>query len=112
MQKIVGSAHQIKLGRGTHLFFQTGFNPEHCKLQESPEEMKTLEANIVAIKLCNEYGMDTYLDPSTITDLKRMIPVTVIMNRSEEPIQVDHNGGYDYNDIKEFKDDEGLKINS
>jgi hypothetical protein len=64
LQKVVGSAHQIKLGRGTHLFFQSGFNPEHCKLHESPEEMKTLEENIVVIKLCNEHGMDTYLEHS------------------------------------------------
>ena len=86
MQAVVGSAHQVKLGRGTHLFFQTGFNPEHCKLLESTEEMKTLELNTVTIKLCNEYEMETYIDPSNFKDLKRIIPVTVVMNSSEEQI--------------------------
>lgn len=74
--------------------------------------MQTLEENIVTIKLCNEYGMSTYLDPSTISDLNRLIPVTIIMNGSEEQIQVDHNGEYDYKDYKEFKDEDGLKINA
>jgi len=41
-----------------------------------------------------------------------MIPVTVIMNSSEEQIQVDHDSKFDYKGIKEFKTEDGLKINS
>ena len=111
-QRVVGSAHKIKISRGTHLFFQTGFNPEHCKILECPEEMETLEENLVTIKLCNEYGMETYLDERTIENLQRTIPVSIVINNSPEQIQVDHEGSYDYKEIKQFKDEDGLLINA
>ena len=84
MQKTIGAAHQIKLGRSNHLFFRSGFNPEYCQVHEHPEEFETLEENLITVKLCNEYGMDTYLDKSQIEELHKMIPVTIILNSNEE----------------------------
>lgn len=62
MQACIGSAHQIKLGRSIHLFFRSGFTPEYCQVLESPEELETFEESLVNVKLCNEYGMSTYLE--------------------------------------------------
>ena len=44
--------------------------------------------------------------------LKKMIPVTIILDKNEDPIQQAHNGAFDYQDIKQLKDTDGLTINA
>lgn len=45
-------------------------------------------------------------------ELKKMIPVTIIIDKNEDPIQESHNGAFDYQGIKQLKDMDGLTINA
>jgi hypothetical protein len=61
-----------------------------------------MEENLVSIKLVSKQGIDTYLDPKAYEGcLERKIPVTVIINSSDETIT-----DFDYRDYKLFKDKE------
>lgn len=89
MQRVVGSAHQVKLGRSSHLFFQNGFSPQFCKIKEAPEELQTLEENLVTVQLCNEQGLCCFLDPSLYSEagsFAAKFPITIILNDSPDPI--------------------------
>jgi hypothetical protein len=129
MQKVIGNAHQIKLGRSSHLFFQNSLSPPHCKVADCPEEMQTLLENVVTLSLCNDMGLKTYLDPGAFKDFKSLqakLPINIIINEDEDPIfgvEIDielPEGGtvkwrkgaaYDYKDVKLLNDEEGLIIN-
>ncbi|MFN9905548.1 MAG: hypothetical protein ACK56F_05400, partial [bacterium] len=59
-----------------------------CILFECSEELKTLEENLITIKLCSQKGIYTYLDPTLFKNnkeaLKKQIPITIIINNSPE----------------------------
>lgn len=64
------------------------FQPENCILFECPDELETLEENIISIKLCSYKDIYTYLDPTLFKHnkdaLKKLIPITIIINNSPE----------------------------
>lgn len=78
------------------------------------EELMTLEANLVSVKLRNKSLMDVYLDPLEFKaegELQARIPLTIIINDSDQLIQDKHYGGFDFKGINELKDKEtGMTI--
>lgn len=85
--------------------FKNDFSIDHCKLGAVPETMETLVDNSVKIELCTKEGFKTYIDPSQYSGcLEQKLPITVILNRSSEKIQISHKGQFNYRDIKTFKD--------
>lgn len=107
MQKVIGHAHQIKLGRSSHLFFQNDFSPAHCILSECPEEMETLIENTVVVQLRNEFNLQCYLDPNNYLDFDTLfskLPVNILITSIDSPI----SSAYDFQDFKLFQDDEKL----
>lgn len=65
-------------------------------------ELLTLEANLIHIKLCNQQSLFSFIDPCKLQQkpIHKLVPITIIINSSAEPIQDDHEDAFNFSNVK------------
>ena len=98
-QAMIGSGHRLSIGRSLHLFLDSILSLQHCALlpdsfplnQDEDEggqqhEMETLVENMFSISLRDGEGSPHYLSISNLSDIRHRLPVTVIINSSQNRV--------------------------
>ena len=122
-QALLGFGHRLRIGRSLHLFLDSVLCLSQCRLVRSslyqqveeggeteegdePPELETLLENRFLVKLCDEEGGPHF--ESNEAGLASRLPVTVVLNNSEERLAVDYPG-YNHKDalakgVRDVKD--------
>ena len=93
LQRKIGSAHQVLVGRSVHIFIDQLLSLEKSKLAEAIPEMETLVGNQIRVRLCDTDGKNYYISQQTAGAEEEhkdgeprqakpiSVPITVVFNQ-------------------------------